>query len=167
MPTDPRKSLSPFQKPEPKAPGAGTALTPKYRDAREERYANEVRNRVLTNDYVTSNLIKWDGSAFADSGLPIAGPFPPAAHVHAWSDITSGVPTSFTPSAHQLDSASFHTVSGLTAGQFLKATSPTAFGFAAHGLTYTDVGAAPAVTVQTYDPTTEPVVDGQLWLVVS
>jgi hypothetical protein len=47
-----------------------------------------------------------------------------------------------TPTAHGLVSAS-HTVSGLTTGQFLKALSATTFGFAAHGLTYTDVGAQP------------------------
>jgi len=35
-----------------------------------------------------------------------------------------------------------HTASGLTAGHFLKALSATTFGFAAHGLSYTDVGAA-------------------------
>ena len=46
-----------------------------------------------------------------------------------------------TPTAHVLNSSS-HTVSGLTTGHFLKATSATTFGFAAHGLTYTDVGAA-------------------------
>jgi hypothetical protein len=45
------------------------------------------------------------------------------------------------PVAHQLDSASVHTVSGLTTGNFLKATSATTFGFATHGLTYADVGA--------------------------
>jgi hypothetical protein len=37
-----------------------------------------------------------------------------------------------------------HTASGLTAGHFLKATGASTFGFAAHGLTYTDVGAAPS-----------------------
>jgi hypothetical protein len=46
-----------------------------------------------------------------------------------------------TPVAHQLDSASFHTVSGLTTGDFLKATAANSFGFVAHGLTYSDVGA--------------------------
>jgi hypothetical protein len=38
--------------------------------------------------------------------------------------------------------SSYHTASGLTTGYFLKATSATTFTFAAHGLTYTDVGAA-------------------------
>lgn len=48
-----------------------------------------------------------------------------------------------TPTAHQLDGA-LHTVSGLTGGQFLKALTATTFGFAAHGLSYGDVGAAAA-----------------------
>jgi hypothetical protein len=47
------------------------------------------------------------------------------------------------PAAHQLDGA-VHTVSGLTAGHFLKALTPTTFGFAVHGLTAADVGAAPS-----------------------
>lgn len=49
-----------------------------------------------------------------------------------------------TPTAHQLDSATYHTVSGLTTGHFLKATGATTFGFGAHGLTYSSVGAAAA-----------------------
>jgi len=44
------------------------------------------------------------------------------------------------PQAHVLISAS-HTASGLTTGHFLKATGATTFGFGAHGLTYSDVGA--------------------------
>lgn len=35
-----------------------------------------------------------------------------------------------------------HTAAGLTTGHFLKATGAGSFGFAAHGLTYSDVGAA-------------------------
>jgi len=46
-----------------------------------------------------------------------------------------------TPVAHDLTS-SYHTDSGLTTGHFLKATGATTFGWAVHGLTYTDVGAA-------------------------
>ncbi len=42
---------------------------------------------------------------------------------------------------HGLTSAD-HTVSGLTTGHFLKALSATTFGFAVHGLIYSDVGAA-------------------------
>lgn len=54
-----------------------------------------------------------------------------------------------TPTAHVLNSAS-HTVSGLTTGHFLKALSATTFGFAAHGLTYTDVGAAASSHTHNY-----------------
>lgn len=46
-----------------------------------------------------------------------------------------------TPISHTLVSA-YHTASGLTPGYFLKALTSTTFGFAAHGLTYSDVGAA-------------------------
>jgi hypothetical protein len=45
--------------------------------------------------------------------------------------------------AHDLTGA-FHIEAGLTAGHFLKATGSAAFGFGAHGLTYSDVGAAAA-----------------------
>jgi hypothetical protein len=51
-------------------------------------------------------------------------------------------PTTMTPSAHNLIDTTNHPVSGLTAGHFLKATGATTYGFAAHGLTYSDVGAA-------------------------
>jgi hypothetical protein len=37
-----------------------------------------------------------------------------------------------------------HSAAGLTAGHFLKALTPTTFGFAVHGLTFADVGAAAA-----------------------
>ena len=43
--------------------------------------------------------------------------------------------------AHVLDGAD-HSISGKTPGHFLKALTATTFGFAAHGLTYSDVGAA-------------------------
>jgi len=43
--------------------------------------------------------------------------------------------------AHILDGAD-HSISGKTPGHFLKALTATTFGFAAHGLTYSDVGAA-------------------------
>lgn len=52
-------------------------------------------------------------------------------------------PSGAAPSAHQFDGA-IHTVSGLTTGHFLKALSATTFGFVAHGLTYSDVGALAA-----------------------
>lgn len=42
---------------------------------------------------------------------------------------------------HALIDAVGHTVSGLTTGHFLKATGPTTYGFGAHGLVASDVGA--------------------------
>jgi hypothetical protein len=45
---------------------------------------------------------------------------------------------------HNLIDTTHHPVSGLTSGHFLKATGTTTYGFAAHGLTYSDVGATAA-----------------------
>lgn len=53
----------------------------------------------------------------------------------------SRLSNSRTPTAHSLTSATYHTVSGLTTGHFLKATGSTTFGFTEHGLTFSDVGA--------------------------
>ena len=53
-----------------------------------------------------------------------------------------------TPVAHQLDSATYHTISGKTTGHFLKATSATTFAFSAHGLTPNDV-------IDTFDALTQ------------
>jgi len=52
----------------------------------------------------------------------------------------ANIPSSFSPSQHALI-GSLHTVSGLTPGYFLKALTESTYGFAAHGLTYSDVGA--------------------------
>jgi hypothetical protein len=59
-----------------------------------------------------------------------------------WANL-SGVPSTFPPTNHDLVSST-HTASGLTTGYFLKSLSATTFGFAAHGLSYGDVGAAAA-----------------------
>jgi len=48
-----------------------------------------------------------------------------------------------TPSAHNLIDTTGHPVTGLTTGHFLKATGATSYGFGAHGLTASDVGAQP------------------------
>jgi len=58
-----------------------------------------------------------------------------------------------TPAAHQLDGA-LHAVSGLTTGHFMKATGATTFAFGAHGLTYSDVGAASASDARLSDART-------------
>jgi hypothetical protein len=47
-----------------------------------------------------------------------------------------------TPDPHNLIDTTGHPVTGLTTGHFLKATGATAYGFGAHGLTASDVGAA-------------------------
>ena len=52
------------------------------------------------------------------------------AHTHSWTDITSNVPNEFTPAAHDFI-GNKHTVSGLTAGHILKATSSTTIAFSA------------------------------------
>jgi len=69
------------------------------------------------------------------------------ASVH-WDNITNE-PTTYAPAAHDLTSA-YHTDSGLTIGHFLKASGATAFGFAAHGLTYSDVGASATAHTHEY-----------------
>ena len=67
----------------------------------------------------------------------------------AWADLT-GVPSTFAPSAHALIDTTGHTASGLTTGHFLKATGATTYAFGAHGLTYSDVGAAAASHVHAW-----------------
>lgn len=66
---------------------------------------------------------------------------------------------SVTPAAHALDGA-LHTVAGLTTGHFLKATGATTFGFAAHGLSYGDVGAAAASHAHAATDITSGTLDG-------
>jgi len=63
-------------------------------------------------------------------------------------DGSGNISISTTLSPHSLTS---HTVSGLTPGHFLKALTATTFGFSPHGLTYSDVGAAPASHTHNYD----------------
>jgi len=47
------------------------------------------------------------------------------------------------PNTHYFTDTGVHQVPSLSIGHFLKATGAGSFGFEAHGLTYTDVGAAP------------------------
>ena len=58
------------------------------------------------------------------------------------ADRIAAFATSNHPQLHSITSVADHSASGLTTGHFMKALSPTTFGFAAHGLTYSDVGAA-------------------------
>lgn len=64
------------------------------------------------------------------------GVLTPADHEHNWNDITSG--TQPDPVAHDLTSATYHTVAGLTTGQFLVATAADAVGFAPLAASPTD-----------------------------
>ena len=65
-----------------------------------------------------------------------------------WNHL-DGKPSTFTPTSHALTN---HTVSGLTAGHFIKATGSTTFGFAAHGLVKGDIGLG---SVQNYNIATQ------------
>lgn len=60
-----------------------------------------------------------------------------------WINDTSPITT------HDITSA-YHSAAGLTTGHFLKASGATAFGFAAHGLTYSDVGAEQSGAVSSH-----------------
>lgn len=71
-----------------------------------------------------------------------------ASGVVPWS-LISGEPATYAPAAHNLIDTTGHPVSGLTTGHFLKATGATTYAFAAHGLTYSDVGAQPLNTYLT------------------
>ena len=51
------------------------------------------------------------------------------------------------PTIHNLIDITNHPVAGLTTGHFLKATGATSYAFGAHGLTYSDVGAADSAHV--------------------
>jgi len=73
--------------------------------------------------------------------------------------ITRAVNTGTDPAAHILVGPK-HTGSGLTAGHFLKAASPTTFGFAAHGLGPGDVGAAAASHPHAATDITSATLDG-------
>lgn len=81
------------------------------------------------------------------AGVLIASSFGIASNTFCEGD-DSRLSDARTPTAHILDSAS-HTVSGLTAGHFLKALTATTFGFVVHGLGYGDVGAEQAFSKNT------------------
>lgn len=94
------------------------------------------------------------GTLSADAnGLKVTdGMFAAASHSHAHGDLSGVGPNDHHAQQHALV-GSDHTATGLTTGQFLKALSATTFGFAAHGLGYSDVGAAAAS--HTHNPTND------------
>jgi hypothetical protein len=94
--------------------------------------------QVVAGDIAAANVSGLGGAAVLNVGTT-------TGTVAAGDD--SRFTNSRTPTAHQLDGA-LHTASGLTTGHFLKATGATSFGFAAHGLGASDVG-APALSLLT------------------
>jgi hypothetical protein len=66
-----------------------------------------------------------NGTMITSSNLPSPATLGAAATIHNLIDTTN------------------HPVSGLTSGHFLKATGTTSYGFAAHGLAFSDLGSIP------------------------
>jgi len=117
---------------------------------------------ILAWDDIGDSLHVY-GGAYADTDVVAYASGPPA--IDFWSDMpgpsttTRGgiiyddvithflrgdgvwAETSAAPLIHNLIDTTNHPVSGLTTGHFLKATGATTYGFAAHGLSYGDVGA--------------------------
>jgi hypothetical protein len=85
----------------------------------------------------------------------------PKSHSHAASDVTgtavvdndARLTDDRTPKAHNLVDTTGHPVSGLTTGHFMKATGADTYGFAAHGLTASDVGASASDHTHDYSGT--------------
>jgi hypothetical protein len=85
------------------------------------RSATEVKTDLSLNNVDNVSINSWTGSGnIVTIGTLTSGTVP-------WARL-SNVPSTFTPAAHVLDSAS-HTISGKTAGQVLLATAATTFGF--------------------------------------
>lgn len=102
------------------------------------------RFTYLTTKYlkigsVQINEISTDGTFAGNSDLCV----PTEKAVKTYVDLNAPA-----VSAHTLTGAN-HTVTGLSTGHFLKATGATTFGFAAHGLTATDVAAVPSSYLDT------------------
>jgi hypothetical protein len=127
---------------------------------------SSVDGNVVVFDSATGKLVKDIGlvassvvtlnaaQTLANKTLtqPVITNFTSATHDHSdnlnggqvsHNSLASIGPNDHHNEVHGLTSA-VHTVSGLTTGQFLKAMSPTSFGFTNHGLTYSDVDAASA-----------------------
>lgn len=87
------------------------------------------------------------GSAWATSITPSTGYLYYTGSAYSWKNETYSLSSHnhtgvYATTIHNLIDTTNHPVSGLTTGHFLKATGATTYAFAAHGLTYTDVGAA-------------------------
>lgn len=84
------------------------------------------------------------------SGTTVTVDFAPSGTSNATQAVRaddSRLSNNRTPTAHQLDSATYHTISGKTAGQVLIATSATTFGFVSFSGDILSISAAGAVVI--------------------
>ena len=137
--------------------------------ADDAAYGNHNHSGVYAESSHAHGNITSVGAIGSTSGLPIitttsgaltAGAFGTDAGQFCQGN-DSRLSDARTPTAHDLTSA-YHTDSGLTSGHFLKATGTTTFAWAAHGLTYSDVGASASDHNHTgvYAPDAEGVTNG-------
>lgn len=99
--------------------------------SRFSEYFTYIKAKYIKIGSVQINEISTDGTMTGNSDLCV----PTEKAVKTYVD--QNAPQ---VSAHTLTGAN-HTATGLSTGHFLKATGATTFGFAAHGLTASDVGA--------------------------
>jgi len=102
--------------------------------------------RFLKSDSDTT--FSWQAHGLTASDVGAVDTTTYGSHDHSTGDPTqvsytdlTNIPSTFTPTAHNLIDTTGHPVSGLTTGHFLKATGATTYAFGAHGLTASDVGA--------------------------
>ncbi len=139
-------------------PGVGTEIVAALINNLENKVGINNDPNVDSLDYMARNAFSWGNHA--GLYLPIAGTAADSDKLDgqhgSYYAISGGAPT-----AHALIDAIGHTVAGLTTGHFLKATGATTYGFGAHGLGYSDVGAVASGTALLLDQTTpQTVVDG-------
>ena len=115
----------------------------------ENAFTAGAHEELADDDHVHGGLSN-DGKIGTSANIPIitgtdgvlqAGSFGTAANTFCEGD-DGRLSDARTPSNHNLIDTTGHPVSGLTTGHFLKATGATTYAFGAHGLSYTDVGAA-------------------------
>lgn len=121
-------------------------------------------SNIVTLGTITSGV--WNGTAIDDSYISSASTwnalttFPGFGNTGSTACVGNDARLSDarTPTSHALSS---HTVTGLTTGHFLKATGADTFDFGAHGLTYTDVGAAASSHTQAVSSISDATTVGQ------
>ena len=93
--------------------------------------------QVLAADSNATPGVAWKTLAAADVGAAAT------SHTHAWADITSGVPSTFTPSAHT------HAASDVTSGRLSVSRLPAVTGPVLYGREAATSGDLEAVTLGT------------------